>query len=123
MSESNNAFSFESVDNQSQSISCPRCGSHHIYTKHFGKRLGGAIGTCAGIAASLSSASKGSIAGASLAYRFSPPIPQVRLTSAVLGAFTGGVTGCIAGARLGQTIDALVLNNHQCLSCDYSFQA
>lgn len=105
-------------------VSCPACGSLNIQTKNHAKRLGGALGTCAGVISAFNGAATGAVTGATIAFRFTPPAtPLTSVTAAVLGALAGGVMGCAAGAGLGQVIDDTVLNNHQCLRCDHSFQA
>ena len=103
---------------------CPQCGSRTIRTKNRGKKLGGALGTCAGVVNSLSGIAKGVTAGAAISVRaVSPSTPINNLTAAVLGALVGGAMGCATGAALGQVIDETVLNNHLCLRCGYSFQS
>lgn len=103
-------------------VLCPLCGSSNIQTKNHGKKLGGALGTCAGVISSLSATAKGATAGAIIAVRTTAPdTPLNSLTAAVLGALAGGAMGCAAGAGLGQVIDETVLNNHRCLRCGHSF--
>lgn len=103
---------------------CPLCGSPNTQAKNYGKKLGGALGTCAGVISSLSATAKGATAGAIVAVRAtSPTTPLNSITAAVLGAFAGGAMGCIAGAGLGQVIDETVLNNHRCLRCGHSFSS
>lgn len=71
---------------------CPRCGSHVIQTKNRGKKLGGALGTCAGVMSALSGTAKGATVGAAVSLRaVSPYTPMNSLTVAVLGAFVGGL--------------------------------
>ncbi len=101
---------------------CPRCGSHVVQTKNRGKKLGGALGTCAGVMSALSGTAKGATAGAAISLRaVNPSTPMNSLAVAVLGAFVGGTMGCATGAALGQVIDETVLNNYLCLRCGHSF--
>ena len=41
-------------------------------------------------------------------------------TCGLLGV-VGGATGAVAGAQLGEVIDDTILDNYQCLDCDYTF--
>lgn len=103
-------------------VVCPLCGSPNTQAKNHGKKLGGALGTCLGVISSLPATAKGATAGTTIAVRAAAPTtPLNSITAAVLGAFTGGAMGCIAGAGLGQVIDETVLNNHRCLRCGHSF--
>jgi len=107
-----------------QTIPCPQCGSLHIHDKNNGKRLGSALGICAGAIQSLSNMSKGACLGAAAGFHMATPVnPLNRITTAVLGAMVGATLGCAAGAALGQVIDQTLLNNHRCLCCGYSFQS
>ncbi|MBK1782584.1 MAG: hypothetical protein GX070_06130 [Alcaligenaceae bacterium] len=103
-------------------VLCPQCGSPQIQLKQTGKKLGGAIGTFAGMLGALSSASKGATVGAVVALRtLHPANPLNSITAAVLGALAGGAVGCTTGATLGQLIDETVLNNYLCLHCGHTF--
>lgn len=103
---------------------CPNCGSSHTQIKNHGKKLGGALGACAGVLGSLSSAVKGPRIGAVLRLRAAAPSSSVSsLTTIVLGALTSGATGCSTGSALGRVIDEAVLDNYLCLRCRHSFQA
>ncbi|CAM5555307.1 hypothetical protein [Eoetvoesiella caeni] len=107
----------------SRTVVCPKCSSTNTQTKNHAKRIGGAIGTCAGVMSSLSSAAKGAGIGAAMAYRATAStMPLISVTAAVLCALAGGAMGCATGAALGQIVDETVLNNHLCLHCDHSFQ-
>src|SRR5690554_4715734 len=89
-----------------RAVFCPNCGSPNTQTKNHGKKLGGALGTCAGVISSLSSATKGVGIGAAIAFRAAAStMPLSSVTAAVLGALTGGAIGCAAGSGLGQIID------------------
>lgn len=88
---------------------CPYCGSTNTQTKDHGKKVGGALGTCAGVISALSSTATST-----------PSLSGV--TAAVLGALASGAVGCTSGAALGVALDETVLNNHHCLRCFHSFQ-
>ena len=124
-----NSTTFSSDFNQSSSnstcaIYCPKCGSARIQTKNYGKKVGGTVGTCAGLGASLSGASTGASVGGALGLTLLPESTSLNgIASALLGAFAGAVLGCAAGAALGEVIDEKVLDNHECLDCQHSFQS
>lgn len=106
-----------------RTVFCPNCGSPHTQTKNYGKKIGGALGTFAGVISSLSGAAKGARLGAAIAFRIvATTTPLNSMTAALLGALTGGGIGCVAGSGLGRVIDEAVLNNHLCLRCSHSFQ-
>ena len=103
-------------------VVCPRCGSHTVQSRNRGKKLGGALGTCAGVVSALTGTAKGATAGAVISLRtVGPSTPMNSLTAAVLGAMVGGAMGCASGAALGQVIDDTVLNNQLCLNCGHFF--
>lgn len=106
-----------------RTIFCPNCGSPHTQTRNHGKKIGGVLGTCAGVISSLSGAAKGARIGAVLAFRITATtMPLNIVTAAVIGAMSGGAIGCALGSRIGDVFDAMVLNNHLCLRCSHSFQ-
>lgn len=114
---------FYGFQRPSRTVVCLKCGSPNIETKNHAKRIGGVLGTCAGVIGSLSGAAKGASAGATMAFRATAPtMPLVSVTAAVLGALVGGAMSCATGAALGQVVDETVLNNHLCLRCDHFFQ-
>lgn len=103
---------------------CPQCHSSKTVLRNRATRIGAALGAAAGASSSISAAAKGVHLGVSL----SPPIgtPQMPingLTAAIFAALTGAAIGSVTGARLGRALDKLVLNNYQCLSCGFTFQA
>ena len=42
-------------------------------------------------------------------------------TCGAIGVVGGAATGGMAGAKLGEVIDDRILDNYQCLACDYAF--
>ncbi len=38
-----------------------------------------------------------------------------------MGALFGGAAGCVAGAAVGEAVDANVLDNFECQACGHSF--
>lgn len=104
------------------SVFCPRCGTIRTQAKNRAKRFGGTLGTCLGVANSLSGIIKGTTTGAAISLRIvGHSTPMNSITAAALGALAGGAIGCASGAALGQVIDETVLNNHLCLRCGHSF--
>lgn len=57
-----------------RTVSRPACGSPNIQTKNHAKKLGGALGTCAGVISAFNGAAKGAAVGASMAFRFTPAL-------------------------------------------------
>src|SRR5690606_12168855 len=105
-------------------IFCPRCGSPQTQAKNRAKKLGGASGTCFGIANSFSGAAKGAAACAAIGLRATAqPSSLSRLPAGVLRALAGGAIGGAAGATLGQVIDDTVLNHSRCFHCGHPFPA
>lgn len=104
------------------SVQCPRCYSMNIQThnraKHAGGVIGGVGGTASGIAGALSGAEVGGTVGV-----WAGPFGLAlgTLAGALIGGLVGGATGGIAGAKLGEVVDARVLENHQCLDCGHHF--
>lgn len=112
------------AESPDQALSCPQCGSPNIQNKNYGKRIGGAVGTCAGAMHALSGTTQGAYLGAAAAiYVSESENPLNCITSAVLGALVGGAVGCATGAALGKLIDQTLLNNHCCLRCGFCFQS
>lgn len=104
-------------------VFCPACLSPNTQTKNLAKKLGGTLGTCAGVFGSLTNADKGAGIGAAITcWATASTMLLSSVTAAVLGALTGGAIGCVTGAALGQVVDETVLNNHLCLRCDHSSQ-
>jgi DNA-directed RNA polymerase subunit RPC12/RpoP len=81
-------------------IKCPNCQSNRIVTKDVAKKTCGTTRTLSG--AEL---------GGTIAV----------IASALLNALVDGATGCVAGAKLGEVIDDRILDNYQCLACNYEF--
>ena len=107
----------------SLTIVCPKCGSPSIETKNHATRIGGVLGTCAGVMGSLSGAAERTSVGAAIACRATAPAtPLVSITATILDALAGGAMGCATGAALGRVVDGTVLNNQLCHRCDHSFQ-
>jgi hypothetical protein len=43
------------------------------------------------------------------------------LAGAIFGGLIGGSTGCVAGAKIGESFDGALFDNHECLECGYTF--
>jgi uncharacterized membrane protein len=88
------------------SLLCPQCQSEQIVTRNYARRTGGAIGAVAG-AASMIAGPPGTVIGG--------------IAGAIIGGFIGALAGGSAGIALGEAIDNNVLDNYQCLSCQFVF--
>ena len=92
-------------------IKCPNCQSNRIVTKDVAKKTCGFLGIVGGAASgttrTLSAVELGGTIGV--------------IASALLNALVDGATGCVAGAKLGEVIDDRILDNYQCLACNYEF--
>lgn len=98
---------------------CPCCKSDSIVTKDEAKKTFGLLGMLGGAASALSTAYAGAEMGSMLGLVVAGP--RAEGACAITGAILGAATGCIAGAKLGEAIDATVLDNYQCLNCGYEF--
>ncbi len=115
-----NAYDF--IYRPNRSAKCPLCGSPETRLKNHGKRLGGALGTCAGVFSAMAGTKKGASIGAFMGFRaMASSTPLNGVSAAVLGALAGGAVGCAAGAALGQAVDETILNNHMCRTCGHTF--
>jgi hypothetical protein len=104
------------------SIQCPQCGSHRITTRDIGRKAGGAIGTVAGGCTGMSSVLAGARIGTVVGIVAGPAGSTLGcLAGALIGGLIGAATVGVAGAKLGEVLDARVLDNHQCLQCDHVF--
>ncbi len=92
-------------------IKCPNCQSNRIVTKDVAKKTCGLLGLVGGAASgttrTLSGVALGGIIG--------------MIARALLNALIDGATAGIAGAKLGEVIDDKILDNYQCLACDFEF--
>lgn len=104
-------------------IQCPRCHRHHSEQRHLGRRVGGAIGTVAGAIGGACSALGGLEIGMAVgAAAFGPPGALLgAISGAVISALLGGSTGWTIGSKLGSAIDATVLDDYRCMSCQHTF--
>lgn len=112
----------QSQDGMHALISCPCCKSQRLKKLNYGKRTGGTIGTIAGAVAGGASLIGGAELGATVGLVSGPfGIVIGGFAGALLGALVGGATGCSVGSKLGAVVDDRILDNFQCLDCDYSF--
>lgn len=103
-------------------INCPNCQSERIVTKDLSKKTCGAIGVVGGAASGATGALSGAELGGTIGLIAGPAGATVgMLAGAFFGALLGAATGGIAGAKLGEVIDDRILDNYQCLACDYAF--
>tara|TARA_B100001059_G_scaffold229851_3_gene263097 strand:- start:10581 stop:11141 length:561 start_codon:yes stop_codon:yes gene_type:complete len=101
---------------------CPACHSDQIQHCHYGKRVGGTIGTVAGAFSGASGATAGALEGARIGatvMRFAGPTATA--SGAVLGAISGGLIGCVAGLKLGEVVDQELLCRYRCTQCGKHF--
>lgn len=103
-------------------ICCPHCHSLKIISHNYGKKVGGAIGTAAGVASVVPRtviAVEAGIMGSAL---LGPPGLVVgSLAGFILSGLIGGYVGNAAGTALGEVIDENILDNYECLSCNKKF--
>jgi hypothetical protein len=106
------------------SIQCPKCGSTLITTRDLGRRTGGAIGTVAGGFTGFSGALTGGRLGMTAGFVAGPAGSAIGcLAGALIGGLVGAATVGVAGAKLGEVIDARVLDNLVCGHCEHVFSA
>jgi hypothetical protein len=106
------------------SISCPHCGSSHITTRDLGRKTGGAVGTVAGGLTGISGALTGGRLGMTVGIIAGPAGSTLGcIAGALIGGLIGAATVGVAGAKLGEVLDARVLDNLQCLHCEHVFSA
>jgi predicted RNA-binding Zn-ribbon protein involved in translation (DUF1610 family) len=106
------------------SIQCPQCGSTFITTRDIGRRTGGAIGTVAGGFTGFSGALTGGRLGMTVGVIAGPAGSALGcLAGALIGGLVGAATVGVAGAKLGEVIDARVLDNLECGHCEHVFSA
>jgi hypothetical protein len=103
-------------------ICCPSCGSVRIVARNHARKLGGVAGAVAGTASGAAGAMSGAQTGAALGAIAGPiGITLGGLAGAILGGLAGGTAGGLAGARMGEEIDARVLDNFECQRCGLAF--
>jgi hypothetical protein len=105
------------------SLLCPKCQSEQVVTRNYARKTGGAIGTIAGgiggLSAALNGARLGGITGGLI---LGPPgVAYGGMAGAILGGFVGALAGGSAGIALGEVVDNKILDNYQCLCCQFTF--
>jgi len=90
---------------------CPNCQSERIGTKDIAKKACGFLGMIGGAANGTTRTLSGTELGGTIDV----------IASILLNTLVDGATGGIAGAKLGEVIDDRILDNYQCLACDYEF--
>ena len=97
---------------------CPNCQSDRVVTKDYAKKTCGFLGMIGGAA----SGTTGTLAGAEIGGTIGIIGGPVGVTiGAIFVALVGAATGGIACAKLGELIDEKILDNYQCLACNYVF--
>lgn len=103
-------------------FTCPKCQSDQIDAKNYAKKAGGTIGTVAGAAFGAVRIVSGAEIGAAIGWVGGPIGATIGgIAGAVIGGLIGGSVGCTAGAKLGEVVDANILDNYYCLACEYNF--
>ena len=101
---------------------CPNCQSNRIVTKDVAKKTCGFLGMVGGAASITTGTLSAAELGGTLGLLAGPPGATLgALATAILGALLAGTTVGVAGAKLGEVIDDKILDNHQCLACDFVF--
>ena len=100
---------------------CPNCQSERIVTKDVAKKTCGFLGMV-GAASATTGTLSGAELGSTIGMIGGPPGATLgTLAGAILGALIGVATGGVASAKLGEVIDDSILDNYQCLACNYVF--
>jgi len=103
-------------------IKCPNCQSNRIVTKDVAKKTCGLLGMVGGAASVTTGTLSGAELGGTLGMIAGPPGATLgAIAGALFGALIAGTTGGLAGAKLGEVIDDKILDNYQCLACEYAF--
>ena len=101
---------------------CPNCQSNRVVTKDFAKKACGIMGMIGGAASGTTGTLAGAEIGGTVGMIGGPAgITFGSIAGAILGALVGAATGGVAGARLGEVIDEKIMDNYQCLACEYMF--
>ena len=101
---------------------CPNCQSERIVTKDVAKKTCGFLGMVGGAASVTTGTLSGAEFGGTAGMIGGPPGATLgTLAGAILGTLIGVATGAVAGAKLGEVIDEKILDNYQCLACNYVF--
>lgn len=105
------------------SLQCPQCQSEQIVTRNYARKTGGAIGTVAGGYGGYTAAFNGARLGSvSAGMILGPPGTVIGgVAGAIIGGFVGALAGGSAGIALGEAIDNNILDNYQCLACEFTF--
>jgi hypothetical protein len=115
-------FRDTSAGAHSMTVSCPKCRSPGVETRHHARKAGGAVGTVAGMASGIGIALSGAEIGATVGIIAGPPGAACgAIAGAVIAGLICGAAGCAAGAAFGEAVDAKVLDNYRCLACGYTF--
>ena len=105
------------------SATCPRCASTQLIPRQLGRQVGTTTGVVSGGTTGAVGALSGAKAGATVGLVAGPVGASIgTLAGALFGALVGGTAGGVAGARLGDELDAKVLDNIECRSCGHTFR-
>jgi hypothetical protein len=102
-------------------VRCPNCHSDRVDKINLAKKSCGFLGMLGGAATSTP------LNNVELPVTLDtipvPVTPVTSLAQAILNTLFRSAVGGIAGAKLGEVIDERILDNHQCLSCNYVFSS
>ncbi|MBI2726210.1 MAG: hypothetical protein HYX42_08170 [Polaromonas sp.] len=106
---------------------CPNCHHEDRRPKNLARKIGGALGAVAGAACGVYG-----ILGTDRIGMDDVHYPEdiedfrtdlISLAAATLRAIIGATTGCLVGIRLGELVDAHLLENQTCRQCGHPFGA
>lgn len=106
---------------------CPNCHHEDRRPKNLARKIGGALGAVAGAACGVYGILGTDRIGMDDVH-FPEDIEDFRtdlisLAAATLRAIIGATTGCLVGIRLGELVDAHLLENQTCRQCGHPFGA
>ncbi len=106
---------------------CPHCHHEDRRPKNLARKIGGALGAVAGAACGVYGILGTDRIGMDDVH-FPEDIEDFRtdlisLAAATLRAIIGATTGCLVGIRLGELVDAHLLENQTCRQCGHPFGA
>ncbi len=106
---------------------CPNCHHEDRRPKNLARKIGGALGAVAGAACGVYGILGTDRIGMDDVH-FPEDIEDLRtdlisLAAATLRAIIGATTGCLVGIRLGELVDAHLLENQTCRQCGHPFGA
>lgn len=104
---------------------CPKCHSEEVEQSRWGRRAGTVLGAGLGFWGALSAGACAGAEGGALAGTLAGPAGTVigGCAGAILGGITAATATAMVGSKLGDMVDAHVLNDCTCQHCGYRFQS